>query len=95
MVVSLSCYFMLLVGCLCFFKLSSHILMMLLNLELLSLIILLMMVEFLSLFSYDLTVIIYLIIIMVCEAVIGLVLLTLYIRTHGSDYLKSLTLLMC
>nr|YP_009502018.1 NADH dehydrogenase subunit 4L [Trioza remota]AWU49101.1 NADH dehydrogenase subunit 4L [Trioza remota] len=95
MFISLSCYLMFFWGGLCFFKMKGHVLMMLLNLEFMGLIILLMMIDFFSLFSYDLMVLIYLIITMVCEAVMGLVLLTLYIRTHGGDYLKTSTLLSC
>lgn len=95
MFISLSCYLIFFWGGLCFFKIKGHVLIMLLNLEFIGLIILLIIIDFFRLFSYDLIVLIYLIITIVCEAVIGLVLLTLYIRTHGGDYLKTRTLLRC
>uniref|UniRef100_A0A8D8R3G4 Uncharacterized protein n=1 Tax=Cacopsylla melanoneura TaxID=428564 RepID=A0A8D8R3G4_9HEMI len=41
---------------------------------------------FLSGFIYDLSILIYFIIDLVCDTVIGLILLTLFVRCHGSDW---------
>nr|YP_009502263.1 NADH dehydrogenase subunit 4L [Blastopsylla occidentalis]AWU48866.1 NADH dehydrogenase subunit 4L [Blastopsylla occidentalis] len=78
-----------------FFFNKKHILMMLLSLEMLSLLIMSMIIFILSIYNYDSMMIVYFIIILVCEAVIGLVLLTLIVRSHGSDYIKSFSMLLC
>nr|YP_009251212.1 NADH dehydrogenase subunit 4L [Bactericera cockerelli]ANA07533.1 NADH dehydrogenase subunit 4L [Bactericera cockerelli] len=82
-------------GMVLFFTLKKHILLMLLTLEFMSLVMLMMLINFLTIYIYDTSIIIYFMIIMVCEAVMGLVLLTLMVRTHGSDYSKSSFMLMC
>lgn len=82
-------------GIVLFFTLKKHILLMLLTLEFISLVILIILINFLTIYIYDTRIIIYFIIIIVCEAVIGLVLLTLIVRTHGSDYSKSSFILIC
>nr|YP_010021595.1 NADH dehydrogenase subunit 4L [Paurocephala sauteri]QOL10536.1 NADH dehydrogenase subunit 4L [Paurocephala sauteri] len=84
-----------LLGMKMFMSMKKYLLMMLLSLEFLSLILLVNLLNLLNLFSYDSSLIIYFIIIMTCEAVMGLILLTLFSRTHGSDYLKSLNMFMC
>nr|YP_009500710.1 NADH dehydrogenase subunit 4L [Diclidophlebia paucipunctata]AWU48892.1 NADH dehydrogenase subunit 4L [Diclidophlebia paucipunctata] len=78
-----------------FLSMKTHLLMILLSLEFISLIVLLSLVFAMNFFVYDFSLIIYFIIVMVCEAVMGLVLITLLVRTHGSDYIKSLSLFMC
>nr|YP_009048857.1 NADH dehydrogenase subunit 4L [Paratrioza sinica]AID54946.1 NADH dehydrogenase subunit 4L [Paratrioza sinica] len=93
--VSLTCLFMFYFGLILFFGFSKHILMMLLSLEFISLVMLMMIINFLSMFLYDTSIIIYVMIVMVCEAVLGLVLITLMVHTHGSDYSKVIAVLMC
>nr|YP_009501992.1 NADH dehydrogenase subunit 4L [Trioza anthrisci]AWU49073.1 NADH dehydrogenase subunit 4L [Trioza anthrisci] len=95
MLIYFSSLFMFYFGMLTYFLMKKHVLMMLLSLEFLSLILLLMIINFLTVFMYDNMMIIYFIITMVCEAVMGLIMLTLMVRTHGSDYLKSSILLSC
>lgn len=68
---------------------------MLLSLEILSLLIIRIIIFILRIYNYDSIIIVYFIIILVCEAVIGLVLLTLIVRSHGSDYIKSFRILLC
>lgn len=46
-------------------------------------------------YMFDDIILIYFIIVMVCEAVIGLVLLTLLVRSHGRDYAKRLLIFRC
>nr|YP_009501901.1 NADH dehydrogenase subunit 4L [Euphyllura phillyreae]AWU48905.1 NADH dehydrogenase subunit 4L [Euphyllura phillyreae] len=91
----LSILYMTYFGLYMYYNSKKHLLMMLLSLEFVSLVILMMMINLLMIFIYDCILIIYFIIIMVCEAVMGLVLLTLIIRTHGMDYMKSSILIMC
>ncbi|UUF92061.1 NADH dehydrogenase subunit 4L (mitochondrion) [Diaphorina citri] len=91
----MSCLFMFYFGLSMFFMFKKHILMLLLTLEFLVLIILLMLVNFLMNYMFDDMILIYFIIVMVCEAVMGLVLLTLLVRSHGSDYAKSLLIFSC
>nr|YP_009501875.1 NADH dehydrogenase subunit 4L [Aacanthocnema dobsoni]AWU48803.1 NADH dehydrogenase subunit 4L [Aacanthocnema dobsoni] len=95
MLLLISCMFMFYLGMITFFSKKSHILMLLLVLEFLSLTLVLLIMNFLVLFMYDIVILIYFIIVLVCEAVMGLVLLTLIVRTHGSDYFKSSSMLMC
>lgn len=91
----MSCLFIFYFGVVLFFVSKKHVLLTLLTLEFLSLTILMMLINFFTTYMYDSRVIIYLIIILVCEAVIGLVLLTLFVRTHGNDYSKSSVVLAC
>nr|YP_009500762.1 NADH dehydrogenase subunit 4L [Trioza urticae]AWU49114.1 NADH dehydrogenase subunit 4L [Trioza urticae] len=95
MLIFSSCLFMFYFGMIMFFMKKKHILMMLLSLEFLSLIMLLLLINFLCGFLYDFNILIYFIIILVCEAVMGLCLLTLMVRTHGSDYSKCLLIYSC
>lgn len=69
--------------------------MILIVLELCGVSILLILVNFFHLFLLDIIVIIYLIIVIVCEGVIGLVLVTLLVRTHGTDYFKVSSIFIC
>nr|QWV61775.1 NADH dehydrogenase subunit 4L [Agonoscena pistaciae] len=78
-----------------FFSFKKHLFMMLLSLEFSMLIICLVLMNFLGDFGCDIYLITYFIVFMVCEAVLGLVLLTLVVRSYGSDYLKSLSLMLC
>nr|YP_009443408.1 NADH dehydrogenase subunit 4L [Diaphorina lycii]ATR80192.1 NADH dehydrogenase subunit 4L [Diaphorina lycii] len=91
----MSCLFMFYFGLNMFFMLKKHVLMLLLTLEFLVLTILLMLLNFLMNFMFDGMILIYFIIVMVCEGVMGLVLLTLLVRSHGSDYTKSLMVFSC
>lgn len=78
-----------------FFMNKKYLLIMLLRLEFIVLIIFLIIVFLVRIFNYDFLIIIYFLAVMVCEAVIGLILLTLVVRCHGSDYIKSLFLILC
>nr|YP_009500736.1 NADH dehydrogenase subunit 4L [Lanthanaphalara mira]AWU48957.1 NADH dehydrogenase subunit 4L [Lanthanaphalara mira] len=93
--ITLSCIFMFYFGLKTFFFNKKYLLMMLLSLEFLTLVILLLLVNLMSMFDYDLMFLIYFMIVMVCEAVLGLILLTLIVRSHGSDYMKSMIFIMC
>nr|YP_009501979.1 NADH dehydrogenase subunit 4L [Russelliana solanicola]AWU49060.1 NADH dehydrogenase subunit 4L [Russelliana solanicola] len=89
------CLFIFWVAMTSFFISQKHVLMMLMLLEFVSITVLFMLVNFLVNFLFDSTIIIYFIIVMVCEAVMGLVLLTLMVRTHGVDYFKVLSIFLC
>nr|YP_009500697.1 NADH dehydrogenase subunit 4L [Anoeconeossa unicornuta]AWU48840.1 NADH dehydrogenase subunit 4L [Anoeconeossa unicornuta] len=91
----LSFLLMLYFGFKTFFFNKKHLLMMLLSLELLGLLMILIMTFLISIFSYDMMMLMYFIVILVCEAVLGLVLLTLIVRSHGSDYIKSYSMFLC
>nr|YP_009501940.1 NADH dehydrogenase subunit 4L [Livia junci]AWU48983.1 NADH dehydrogenase subunit 4L [Livia junci] len=95
MTLMMICMSMMYFGLKMFFSHKKHLILMLLTLEFMSLVILVMLVNMMSMFNYDFSLIIYLIIVMVCEAVMGLVLLTSVVRVHGSDYIKGMSLLMC
>nr|YP_009501927.1 NADH dehydrogenase subunit 4L [Leptynoptera sulfurea]AWU48972.1 NADH dehydrogenase subunit 4L [Leptynoptera sulfurea] len=82
-------------GSLVFFFQKKHVLMMLISLEFVSLMMLVLLTTCMYMYMHSLMVIIYFTIIMVCEAIMGLVLLTLYVRMHGSDYFKFSSLFMC
>nr|YP_009501914.1 NADH dehydrogenase subunit 4L [Freysuila caesalpiniae]AWU48918.1 NADH dehydrogenase subunit 4L [Freysuila caesalpiniae] len=95
MFIFFGCLYMFWLGLIYFYTMKKHILMMLMVLEFMSLSVLLMIINFLVTFLYDSSIIIYFIIVMVCEAVMGLVLLTLLVRTHGNDYLKVSSIYLC
>nr|AAP14657.1 NADH dehydrogenase subunit 4L [Pachypsylla venusta] len=89
MIVFLMLYF----GMKMFFMHKKHLLMLLLTLEFISLIVLIMLINFFSMYVLDFSLVVYFLIIIVCEAVLGLLLMTMIVRVHGSDYVKSLVLL--
>nr|ATI24708.1 NADH dehydrogenase subunit 4L [Rhinocola aceris] len=78
-----------------FFLFKKHLFLMLLSLEFSMLLILVLLINIMSIFSYDLYLLTYFIVFMVCEAVLGLVLLTLVVRSYGSDYIKSMCAVSC
>nr|YP_010600878.1 NADH dehydrogenase subunit 4L [Cacopsylla jukyungi]WAL33208.1 NADH dehydrogenase subunit 4L [Cacopsylla jukyungi] len=91
----ISCVFMFYTGMMGFFYVKSHLLTMLMLLEFMSITFLFMLFNFLTNFAYDLSILIYFIIVLVCEAVMGLILLTLFVRCHGSDYFQVSSLFLC
>nr|YP_010577102.1 NADH dehydrogenase subunit 4L [Amphitretus pelagicus]UZN92548.1 NADH dehydrogenase subunit 4L [Amphitretus pelagicus] len=68
----------------------THILNMLLSFEVLTLSVLLMYFFSVGLMSFELYLIIVLMVFSVCEASLGLSLLVSFIRLHGNDYVSSL-----
>nr|WMH03399.1 NADH dehydrogenase subunit 4L [Cacopsylla melanoneura]WMH03412.1 NADH dehydrogenase subunit 4L [Cacopsylla melanoneura]WMH03425.1 NADH dehydrogenase subunit 4L [Cacopsylla melanoneura] len=95
MYVFISCLLMFYISLSSFFYVKSHLLTMLMLLEFMSVTLLLMLLNFLSGFIYDLSILIYFIIVLVCEAVMGLILLTLFVRCHGSDYFQVSSVFLC
>nr|YP_009139050.1 NADH dehydrogenase subunit 4L [Cacopsylla coccinea]AKE49765.1 NADH dehydrogenase subunit 4L [Cacopsylla coccinea] len=78
-----------------FFCMKSHLLTSLILLEFMSITLLFVLLNFLVGFMLDLSILIYFIIVLVCEAVMGLILLTLVVRCHGSDYFQVSSLFLC
>nr|ATD53081.1 NADH dehydrogenase subunit 4L [Psyllidae sp. EMHAU-2015-Zz060501] len=95
MYIFVSCIFMFYIGMMSFFYVKSHLLTMLMLLEFMSITFLFMLFNFLINFIYDLSILIYFIIVLVCEAVMGLILLTLFVRCHGSDYFQVSSMFLC
>uniref|UniRef100_A0AAU8G9A3 NADH dehydrogenase subunit 4l n=1 Tax=Colposcenia ignota TaxID=3230277 RepID=A0AAU8G9A3_9HEMI len=95
MVMIFLCLIMFYFGIKTFFMNQSHLLIMLLSLEFLVMVILLMLSFLLGIFGFDYLLMIYFMVILVCEAVLGLILLTMVVRCHGSDYIKSVILSLC
>nr|YP_009500723.1 NADH dehydrogenase subunit 4L [Homotoma ficus]AWU48944.1 NADH dehydrogenase subunit 4L [Homotoma ficus] len=95
MMVSFTCMLMLYLGMMMFYLNSKHLLLILITLEFMSLVILLTLINLLLIYFFDMNLLIYFLVFMVCESVLGLVLLTVCVRSHGSDYLKSISLLLC
>nr|WRO39597.1 NADH dehydrogenase subunit 4L [Carsidara limbata] len=90
MLIMMTCLLMFYYGLKMIFINGKHLLMILLTFEYLTLIIFLLMINLFMVYTYDLSILVYFLIIMVCEAVLGLVLMTLIVRTHGSDYIKTI-----
>nr|ATN42491.1 NADH dehydrogenase subunit 4L [Calophya schini] len=82
-------------GVMLFFKFKKHVLMMLLTLEILVLVSLMLIWNILVMFNYDMIMFVYFLIILVCEAVMGLIVFMFFIRSHGSDYMKISSLFLC
>nr|YP_009501966.1 NADH dehydrogenase subunit 4L [Psylla alni]AWU49049.1 NADH dehydrogenase subunit 4L [Psylla alni] len=95
MYIFVGCLFMFYVSVSSFFYKKSHLLIMLMLLEFMSVSVLLMLLNYLCGFNCDFSILIYFIIILVCEAVMGLVLLTLFVRCHGSDYFQTSSIFLC
>nr|AWU48995.1 NADH dehydrogenase subunit 4L [Mesohomotoma hibisci] len=93
MLVFFTCVFMFYFGLKMIFFNAKHLLMILLTFEYIGLIIFLLLINMFMIYMYDLSLIIYFLITLVCEAVLGLVLMTLVVRSHGSDYIKSIVML--
>nr|YP_009500749.1 NADH dehydrogenase subunit 4L [Paracarsidara gigantea]AWU49008.1 NADH dehydrogenase subunit 4L [Paracarsidara gigantea] len=92
MLIFLTCMIMIYFGLKMILINSKHLLMILLTFEYMSLIIFLMLINLFMIYCYDISIMVYFMIVVVCESVLGLVLMTLVVRTHGSDYIKSLVL---
>lgn len=95
MYIFVGCLFMFYVSVSSFFYKKSHLLIILILLELIGVSVLLILLNYLSGFNYDFSILVYFVIVLVCEAVIGLVLLTLFVRCHGSDYFQTSTVFLC
>nr|YP_010882011.1 NADH dehydrogenase subunit 4L [Cacopsylla fuscicella]WID86685.1 NADH dehydrogenase subunit 4l [Cacopsylla fuscicella] len=95
MYIFISCLFMFSISAGSFFYLKSHLIAMLMLLEFMSIVLLFLLLNFLVGFAYDLCTVIYFIIVLVCEAVMGLVLVTLFVRCHGSDYSQVSLMHVC
>nr|YP_009240671.1 NADH dehydrogenase subunit 4L [Octopus conispadiceus]YP_010132630.1 NADH dehydrogenase subunit 4L [Enteroctopus dofleini]AIJ03118.1 NADH dehydrogenase subunit 4L [Octopus conispadiceus]QQH14299.1 NADH dehydrogenase subunit 4L [Enteroctopus dofleini]WIA66159.1 NADH dehydrogenase subunit 4L [Enteroctopus dofleini] len=70
----------------------KHILNMLLGFEVLTLSVIFMFMFSWSFISFNLYLVMMLIVFSVCEATLGLSLLVSFIRLHGNDYVKSLSM---
>nr|AML25898.1 NADH dehydrogenase subunit 4L [Staphylinidae sp. BMNH 1274207] len=85
--------FMYFVGLLIFLKKHKHFLLMLLSLEFIVLSLYLNMYLYLIYFNYEMYFVMIFLTMSVCEGVLGLSLLVSMIRSHGSDYFQSLSML--
>nr|ALO70956.1 NADH deshydrogenase subunit 4L [Pselaphinae sp. 12 EF-2015] len=71
----------------------KYLLLMLLSLELIVLSLYFNMFMLLIMFNYELFMVMIFLTMSVCEGVLGLSILVSLIRTHGKDYMKSLSIL--
>nr|APX40183.1 NADH dehydrogenase subunit 4L [Cryptocephalus quadripunctatus] len=78
-------------GLLSFFFFRKHFLMMLLSLEFLVLSLYLGLFIFLSSFNYEYFFMLIYLTMSVCEGSLGLAMLVLMIRSHGNDYILSIS----
>nr|APX40144.1 NADH dehydrogenase subunit 4L [Cryptocephalus lusitanicus] len=78
-------------GLLSFFLFRKHFLMMLLSLEFLVLSLYLGLFIFLSAFNYEYFFMLIYLTMSVCEGSLGLAMLVLMIRSHGNDYVLSMS----
>nr|APX40001.1 NADH dehydrogenase subunit 4L [Cryptocephalus obliteratifer] len=83
--------FMFISGLLSFFLLRKHFLMMLLSLEFLVLSLYLGLFVFLSSFYYEHFFMLIYLTMSVCEGSLGLAMLVMMIRSHGNDYILSMS----
>nr|ALO71240.1 NADH deshydrogenase subunit 4L [Tychobythinus sp. 1 EF-2015] len=84
---------MLISGILVFCMKRKHLLLMLLSLEFIVLSIYFNMYMMMLFFSFEYYFLMIYLTMSVCEGVLGLSILVSLIRTHGSDYLKSYSML--
>nr|ALO70992.1 NADH deshydrogenase subunit 4L [Pselaphinae sp. 3 EF-2015] len=84
---------MFIVGGLVFTLNHKHLLMMLLSLEFIVLSLYLNLFLMLMFFNFELYLLLIFLTMSVCEGVLGLSILVSLIRTHGSDYIKTLMIL--
>nr|AWU49034.1 NADH dehydrogenase subunit 4L [Pseudophacopteron sp. DMP-2018] len=73
----------------------KHILLMLMSLEFMGLIMLVVIISLINKYNTDYHFSMYFVVILVCESVLGVSMLTLFIRSLGSDYLKCSSLILC
>nr|APX40599.1 NADH dehydrogenase subunit 4L [Cryptocephalus mystacatus] len=82
---------MFILGLLSFFLFRKHFLMMLLSLEFLVLSLYLGLFIFLSSFNYEYFFMLIYLTMSVCEGSLGLAMLVMMIRSHGNDYVLSMS----
>nr|YP_003734724.1 NADH dehydrogenase subunit 4L [Opisthopatus cinctipes]ADE05873.1 NADH dehydrogenase subunit 4L [Opisthopatus cinctipes] len=87
--------FMVILGCFSFVSKRNHLLTILLNLEFIMLNMFWMMNTWLLITNKELFMSLMFLTITACEASIGLALLVSLIRSHGNDYFKSLSIILC
>nr|ALO77043.1 NADH deshydrogenase subunit 4L [Cryptocephalus sp. CRY01] len=83
--------FMFVAGLLSFFLYRQHFLMMLLSLEFLVLSLYLGLFIYLSFMTYEYFFMLIYLTMSVCEGCLGLALLVMMIRSHGNDYILSMS----
>nr|APX40235.1 NADH dehydrogenase subunit 4L [Cryptocephalus tibialis] len=83
--------FMFIMGLLSFFLFRKHFLMMLLSLEFLVLSLYMGLFIFLCSYNYEYFFMLIYLTMSVCEGCLGLSLLVLMIRSHGNDYVLSMS----
>nr|YP_009255680.1 NADH dehydrogenase subunit 4L [Stygobromus indentatus]AND97088.1 NADH dehydrogenase subunit 4L [Stygobromus indentatus] len=72
-----------------------HLLVSLLSLEFISLALFLSLSSMIMFYSSEFFYLLYFIIMIVCEGVLGLVLLVSSVYSHGLDYMKSFNFMLC
>nr|AFI23444.1 NADH dehydrogenase subunit 4L [Ceratocombus japonicus] len=87
--------FMFLSGFITFCLFFKHILLTLLSLEYLISVLFMLMILFLSLYNYEYYLVLIFMTFTVCEGAMGLSVLVLLIRMHGSDSVKTMSVMMC
>nr|QGA73999.1 NADH dehydrogenase subunit 4L [Cryptocephalus flavolimbatus] len=83
--------FLFIFGLLSFFLFRKHFLMMLLSLEFLMLSLYFGLFIFLSFYSYEYFFMLIYLTMSVCEGSLGLAILVMMIRSHGNDYVLSMS----
>nr|YP_009500671.1 NADH dehydrogenase subunit 4L [Prismosticta fenestrata]AWT58498.1 NADH dehydrogenase subunit 4L [Prismosticta fenestrata] len=86
-------FIMFFIGNLIFVSKNKHLLIVLLSLEFMVLSIFFFMLIFLSLYDYNMYMLMVFLVFSVCEGSLGLSILVSMIRTHGNDYFQSFSLL--
>nr|YP_010947380.1 NADH dehydrogenase subunit 4L [Prismosticta microprisma]WGO62404.1 NADH dehydrogenase subunit 4L [Prismosticta microprisma] len=86
-------FIMFFIGNLIFVSKNKHLLIVLLSLEFMVLSIFFFMLIFLSLYDYNMYMLMIFLVFSVCEGSLGLSILVSMIRTHGNDYFQSFNLL--
>nr|UPX88404.1 NADH dehydrogenase subunit 4L [Melanagromyza aenea] len=82
-------------GIISFISNRKHLLSMLLSLEYIVICLFLILFMYLMYFDYELYFSVVFLVFSVCEGALGLSILVSMVRTHGSDYFQSFSILQC
>nr|UPL66085.1 NADH dehydrogenase subunit 4L [Idiostolus sp.] len=85
--------FMFMSGIIMFSSFRKHLLLTLLSLEYLVLSLFCMFIFFLMIYGFEMYFVLIFLTFTVCESALGLSILVKMIRSHGNDYLSSMTIL--
>lgn len=88
-------FYLFLIGVFSFVFIRKHLLSILLRLEFIALSLFILLVLFLKIINFEVYLLMFFLVFIVCEGSLGISILVSLIRTHGNDYISRFRILQC